>query len=96
MARQRLVRVLAMLSLSAILVTTVSSASGRISMRRQVMASGGGYASSDHFALVGTIGQPVTGYTAGTSRALVAGYWSGYSASAKLSEQIFLPLAFRP
>ena len=96
MARQRMMLILAILSFAALLATTVVAGYSEVSVRKQIIAGGGRYASSANFAINGTLGQSVTGYAASGNHAVVAGYWSDHSfADTHQTEQIYLPLTLK-
>jgi hypothetical protein len=55
------------------------------------LTGGGGAASSDHYAINFTAGQPVTGISSGTQYSGCLGYWCGGATE----YNVFLPLVLR-
>jgi hypothetical protein len=80
--------------LVALLLASVAFAqtSTNFDLSWHVLAGGGGRADSTHYAMNGTAGQAVVGFSDNASYGMQSGYWSGTSLP---GYGVYLPLVLR-
>lgn len=83
---------LLILYLCLVTVAIIGASSGSTILGRSVIVSGGGTAAISEVRMNGTVGQAITGASAGTSTRIQAGYWNASSPSAPPFHILSLPI----
>ena len=95
MATYRAFLLLSLVLALLLTVVTVSGADASATITWYVMSSGGGHATSLHYTLDATMGQPAPGLSSSPHYQLGSGFWYVMGAPQVMMRQLFLPVLLK-